>query len=107
MKFIYGKNDFKTLERGEENCWLLTNGLGGFSSCTGVNSVTRNDHALLMASLKAPNIRWNLVHRVSEKLVVEEEKSDEARENEYLVVHTEFRREGAGRRLPESEPFFV
>ena len=75
MKFIYGKNDFKTLERGEENCWLLTNGLGGFSSCTGVNSVTRNDHALLMASLKAPNVRWNLVHRVSEKLVVEEEKS--------------------------------
>ena len=67
MKFIYGKNDFKTLERGEENCWLLTNGLGGFSSCTGVNSVTRNDHALLMASLKAPNVRWNLVHRVSEK----------------------------------------
>ncbi len=69
MKFIYGKNDFKTQERGEENCWLLTNGLGGFSSCTAVNSVTRNDHALLMASLKAPNVRWNLVHRISEKLI--------------------------------------
>lgn len=85
MKFIYGKNDFKTLERGEENCWLLTNGLGGFSSCTGVNSVTRNDHALLMASLKAPNVRWNLVHRVSEKLVVEEEKSKTGTASEQSV----------------------
>lgn len=71
MKFIYGKNDFKTQERGEENCWLLTNGLGGFSSCTAANSVTRNDHALLMASLKAPNVRWNLVHRLSERLTAE------------------------------------
>ena len=71
MKFIYGKNDFKTQERGEENCWLLTNGLGGFSSSTAVNSVTRNDHALLMASLKAPNVRWNLVHRLSERLTAE------------------------------------
>lgn len=70
MKFIYGKNDFKTQERGEENCWLLTNGLGGFSSCTAANSVTRNDHALLMAAKKAPNVRWNLVHRISERLLL-------------------------------------
>lgn len=31
MKWIYGKQDFKTLSRGQENCYLLTNGLGGFS----------------------------------------------------------------------------
>ena len=30
MKFLYGKQDWKTLERGEENCYLMTNGLGGF-----------------------------------------------------------------------------
>ena len=30
MKFVYGKQDFKTLVRGQENCYLLTNGLGGF-----------------------------------------------------------------------------
>ncbi|MFR7443600.1 MAG: hypothetical protein ACLUUO_09200 [Sellimonas intestinalis] len=30
MKWIYGKQDIKTLERGQENCYLLTNGLGAF-----------------------------------------------------------------------------
>lgn len=70
MKFIYGKQDFNTLERGQENCYLLTNGLGGFSSCTMVNSVTRNDHACFMACTQAPNHRYNMVHRLSEIIMV-------------------------------------
>lgn len=70
MKFIYGKQDFNTLERGQENCYLLTNGLGGFSSATMVNSVTRNDHALFMACVQAPNHRYNMVHRLSESLEI-------------------------------------
>lgn len=68
MKFIYGKQDLSTLKRGQENCFLLTNGLGGFSSFTMANSVTRNDHALLMASVKAPNHRCHMVHRLCESL---------------------------------------
>ncbi len=68
MKFIYGKNDFKTIERGEENCYLLTNGLGGFSSCTMIGSNTRNDHAVLMAAILSPNCRWNIVHRLEEEI---------------------------------------
>ena len=64
MKWIYGKHDWKTLERGEENCYLMTNGLGGFSSMTMTGAVSRNDHALLMACVQAPNHRYNMVHRV-------------------------------------------
>lgn len=41
MKFVYGKQDWKTLERGEENCYLMTNGLGGFSSQTMIGSCGR------------------------------------------------------------------
>ena len=63
---IYGKQDFKTLERGQENCYLMTNGLGGFSSMTMTGSVTRNDHAFLMACTQAPNHRYNMVHRLKE-----------------------------------------
>lgn len=74
MRFIYGKQDFKTLDRAQENCWLLTNGLGGFSSCTMAGSAARNDHALLMACLQAPNHRYNLVHRISEYLEMGEAK---------------------------------
>lgn len=51
MKWIYGKQELKNLERGQENCYLLTNGLGGFSSMTMTGSVARNDHALLMAEV--------------------------------------------------------
>lgn len=71
MKWIYGKQDWKTLERGLENCYLLTNGLGGFSSLTMTGGVSRNDHALLMACTKAPNCRYNLVHRLKEELLTE------------------------------------
>ena len=71
MKWIYGKQDWKTLERGLENCYLLTNGLGGFSSLTMTGGASRNDHALLMACTKAPNCRYNLVHRLKEELLTE------------------------------------
>ena len=70
MKFIYGKNDWSSMERGQENCFLLTNGLGGFSSLTMIGSNARNDHALLMACLKAPNNRYILIPNIGEFLKV-------------------------------------
>ena len=70
MKFCYGKMDWLTLERGQENCYLLTNGLGGFSSSTIVNSNTRNDHAFFMGSKKAPNERINLIHKLEEWITI-------------------------------------
>ncbi len=71
MKFHYGKMDWLTLERGQENCYLLTNGLGGFSSGTIVNSNTRNDHAFFMGSKKAPNERVNLIHKLEEWITMD------------------------------------
>ncbi len=71
MKWIYGKQDWKTRERGLENCYLMTNGLGGFSSMTMTGAVSRNDHALLMACTTAPNCRYNLIHRLKEELRTE------------------------------------
>lgn len=71
MKFIYGKHDWNTLERGQENCYLLSNGLGGFSSTTILGSVARNDHALFMACTTAPNHRYHMISRLEEKLQIE------------------------------------
>ncbi len=73
MKFIYGKQDWKTFERGEENCYLMTNGLGGFSSLTMIGSCCRNDHAVLMACVKSPNHRYNMIHRLEEVLCFEDD----------------------------------
>ncbi|HWT74588.1 MAG TPA: amylo-alpha-1,6-glucosidase [Mobilitalea sp.] len=72
MKFIYGKNDWKDLGRGQENCYLLTNGLGGYSSMTMVGSVARNDHALFMSCTKAPNHRYHMITRLDETIQMEE-----------------------------------
>lgn len=69
MKFVYGKNDWSTMERGMENCYLLTNGLGGFSSLTITGSSARNDHAFFMSCIKAPNNRYNMILNLGEKLV--------------------------------------
>lgn len=74
MKWIYGRQDWKTLERGLENCYLLTNGLGGFSSLTMTGAVARNDHSVFMACTKAPNHRVNLIHRMKEELDIGETK---------------------------------
>lgn len=75
MKYVYGKQDWKTFERGEENCCLMTNGLGGFSSLTLTGSCGRNDHAVLMACVHSPNHRYNMIHRLEEILTVDGEKT--------------------------------
>ncbi|MDF2871629.1 MAG: glycogen debranching enzyme [Anaerocolumna sp.] len=84
MKFIYGKNDWKTLERGQENCYLITNGLGGYSSLTTIGSNARNDHALLMACTIAPNHRYHLVTRLDEQLEIGQEGKVALSSQEYV-----------------------
>ena len=98
MRFIYGKQDFSTLERGEESCYLMTNGLGGFSSLTLSGSAGRNDHAVLMACMHSPNNRYNMVHRLEELLCIGGEQvhissqayADRERNEEGFRFQTEF-----------------
>lgn len=71
MKYIFGREDFFSLEQAQSRCFLLTNGLGGFSTLTAAWSVRRCDHGLLMAALTPPNVRAMLVHRLQERLTVD------------------------------------
>ena len=71
MKFVF--DSFPTLESGEKNCWLLTNGLGGFASTSVGFSVTRADQGLLIAA-ESPSKRYTLVHRLSERLSAGDDK---------------------------------
>lgn len=68
MRFVYGKIDWKDGDRGQENCFLLTNGLGGFCSQSITGSNARNDQALLMACIKAPVDRYHMVSRLEEEV---------------------------------------
>ena len=70
MRFLYGKQDMRTLERAQESSFLLTNGLGGYASVTAAYSVPRCDQGILVAAVKAPNERITLVHRLRETLKI-------------------------------------
>ena len=73
MNFIYGKQDWMTFQRGEETCFLMTNGLGGFSSLTAIGSCARSEHGVLMACEHAPNRRVQMIQRLQETLELGEE----------------------------------
>lgn len=71
MRFVFGKQEMRTLARSQESCFLLTNGLGGYASLTAAYSANRCDQGLLISAVRAPNERVTLVHRMSERLTVE------------------------------------
>lgn len=70
MKFIYGKNDLLDLNVAEGNCYLITNGLGGFSSLSIAGSSARSDHSLFIGALRAPNKRYSLIANTMESVKV-------------------------------------
>lgn len=55
--YYYGKGDWRSLERGIEKEWLVTNGIGGYASSTIVNLNTRKYHGLLVAAHNPPGGR--------------------------------------------------
>ena len=74
MRFFYGKQDMRTWERAQETSFLLTNGLGGYASVTAAYSVPRCDQGVLVAAVKAPNVRITMVHRLREMLKIDEKE---------------------------------
>lgn len=71
MKVSLCRFHWQDFRRGQERCFLLTNGLGGYSSLTVIGDTARNDHALFMAAEKAPNKRARLISNVEEYLEIQ------------------------------------
>ncbi len=71
MKFSYGCAQLHDTKIGERNCYLLSNGLGGYSSLTLIGSCTRADHTLLTGAYIAPDLRIRLVSRIDEKIIID------------------------------------
>ncbi len=67
MKFA--KEDLN-LENGLQKEWVVTNGLGGFSSSTIIGANTRKYHGLLMAPLMPPARRYLILSKVDESLEI-------------------------------------
>ncbi len=70
MKISLSKANFRDMNRLEESNYLLTNGLGGYSSLTLAGSCSRKDHALFMGSLVAPNNRFCFVRHLDDRLIL-------------------------------------
>jgi len=68
MKFL--KKDLN-LESGITKEWIITNGIGGYSSSTIVGANTRKYHGLLVASLAPPAKRFIVLSKVDESIEVE------------------------------------
>jgi predicted glycogen debranching enzyme len=64
----FGKADFSTYERGMEKEWLLTNGIGGFSSLTITGANARRYHGLLTAALEPPVERHLIISNLHESV---------------------------------------
>ncbi len=71
MRFEFDKKNWTSIQEGEKDCYLLTNGLGGYSSLSIIGAAARGDHALLMSAKRAPNVRMHLVSNIFEKLVID------------------------------------
>ena len=61
----YEKDDLK-LENGIQKDWIITNGIGGYSSSTILGINTRKYHGLLVAPLNPPAKRYLILSKVDE-----------------------------------------
>lgn len=62
----FGKDEWRTFERGAGKEWLVTNGLGGYACGTLINANTRKYHSLLMAAHNPPGLRVLHVAKLDE-----------------------------------------
>ena len=56
--------------------WIVTNGLGSYSSLTYQNTNTRKFHGLLIASLNPPTERWVFVSNIFDQIKIKEKEYD-------------------------------
>lgn len=71
MRFEFDGTSWENIEQGEKDCFLMTNGLGGYCCLSAIGSVARGDQAMLMAAKKAPNVRWHLITNVLEYISID------------------------------------
>ena len=64
------------LENGLKKEWIITNGIGGFSSSTVIGANTRKYHGLLIASLTPPGRRHLILSKLDESIEIGNKKYD-------------------------------
>src|SRR5215472_4318292 len=65
-KIEFGRDICGSLEIAEKREWLVTNGIGGYASGTVSGNLTRRYHGLILAALKPPVGRTQLIAKLEE-----------------------------------------
>ena len=71
MKFTKEELD---LENGLKKEWIITNGIGGYSSSTIIGANTRKYHGLLVAALTPPARRFVILSKLDESIEIRGKK---------------------------------
>lgn len=69
----YNKEDL-SLEKGLKREWIITNGIGGYSSSTVIGANTRKYHGLLIAPMLPPGNRQLILSKLDESIEIEGKK---------------------------------
>ena len=64
---ITNEKDFSSFENGIKKEWIITNGIGGYSSGTIIGANTRKYHGLLVAALDENYERFLVLSRLNEE----------------------------------------
>jgi len=70
------EKEMLTLEEGTKREWLITNGIGGYSSSTIIGVNTRKYHGLLVAPIAPPGSRMLVLSKVDEAIEINGKKHD-------------------------------
>lgn len=70
---IFTKDKIRNFELSSRKEWLITNGIGGFSSSTIIGLNTRKYHALLVAALGNSGERYVVLPKLNEYIVIDNE----------------------------------
>ena len=72
MKF---SKKYMNLEEGLKKEWIITNGIGGYSSSTIIGCNTRKYHGLLVAPLSPPARRFVVLSKLDEAIIINNENT--------------------------------
>ncbi|MHA1716534.1 MAG: amylo-alpha-1,6-glucosidase, partial [Promethearchaeota archaeon] len=67
-------NDFSNLDKNLSREWLITNGIGGYSSSTIIGANTRGYHGLLISALEPPRKRFLFLSKLEELVLIDGKK---------------------------------
>ena len=65
------EKDKLSLDEGIKREWIITNGIGGYSSSTIIGANTRKYHGLLVAPMMPPGDRQLILSKVDESVNIE------------------------------------